>query len=144
MHAQVLGPAAQEQRVGRDRADRQDDGQGCQRLTPAFGLHQPARQRDENRAGKAGHQGDDRQCADALTLEPAGRGGEGRVVQRRGHGQADCGPDQVELLQAGDLRPGQDEQRRDDRADGHEQARPVAIQPAADGDGGQSGQQQGE
>ena len=138
---EVFGPSPKQHGVRRDGAHSQNGRQDHQRRAPTLGLDEPARQRDEDGAGEAGHERDHGERADTLTLEPARGSGKRRVVQRGGHHQADRRPDQIQLRQIGDLRPGQHQQRRGHRSDRHQQARSVAIQPSADGDRRQAGQE---
>ena len=96
--AEVFRPSSQHQRVRRNRPNRQDDRQGHQRWTPPVDLHEPACQRDEDRAGESSHERDDGQRADAIAFEPPGGGGKSRIVEGGRHRHSDRRPEHVQLL----------------------------------------------
>jgi hypothetical protein len=140
--AQVARVPAQHQRVGRDRDHGQDDRQDDQGRPPTVVAHQPIGERNEDDAGEAAAEGQDCQRPPAEALEPVGDGDEGRFVKGRRHRHADGCPDQIEGDQVVDRGPGEDKERRADRADRHQQARTVAVEPAAHRHAGDAGDEQ--
>src|SRR6185312_12997403 len=107
-----LRAAPKEKRVDGDRGRGQDRGQGHDRAAPALADEQPASQGHEDRAGEAGADGQYRERAVAMADEPGGHDREGGLVEDRGHGQAEAGPDEVEAEDGVDAGPGEEKKGR--------------------------------
>jgi hypothetical protein len=123
--------AAQHDGVQRNRQHREDRGQHEQGVPPAAVLHQPRRDRHEDRAGERARERHDGERAVAvLGGEPARHRPERGLVERGGQGEPHQRPDHVGPGQALQPRPGDQQGGAETRAHRHGGPWPSAIEPA--------------
>ena len=138
----LLVRAGDEQPVDQEAHAKVDRRHHFERWPPADALDQELRERNAEGAGEAAEEGHQQDRLSVSRPVDPGDHGEGRLVEDDGLAGAEPDPQRVKHRQRTDPRPYDEECRGQQRAACHQHAAVPAIDPGADRDRAQAGDQQ--
>ncbi len=126
----------QSEPVNGDAAGHLNGRENQQRLAPAEAFHQYMGERNEHRAGEPTEQCDGDDAAPVIVFQLPRHDGENGLIEHRREHHAHQRPDRIELPQAADLRPDDEERGRGDGTRRHQMAPAIPVDGASGEKGG--------